>query len=218
MDNTILKTHKIIKPIFKNFQDVSDNLNKKNQTQNKQLADEIGKEAEKIRQEAYKIGFDKGLKDAQEKNKKEIGNVLCMLKNVYTDLGNKEEKILQNMEPQILEMIMQISQKIIQQELSVNKEVLINILRSLLKKIKDKTEITVKICSEDYKYLSGFKDVLISENPDLKKINFESASEIKRGDFIIETKTELIDASIEKQIEELRTVLGISKNMIQEVI
>ncbi|MBI5206317.1 MAG: hypothetical protein HY934_00840 [Candidatus Firestonebacteria bacterium] len=207
--NPLHDDHKIQKAMLMDFSSAYGIDNSKKIISPTQILDDAAKQAEKIRKDAYKVGLDEGLKKAEEINKKNISSLVGLLKNVCLGIENKQETILKNTEPQVLEMILQISQKIIQCKLEINKDAMMNILSGLLKKINDKTEIIVKVSPDDYKLLNQNKKILLEEISTIKNLTFEENSQLTNGDFIIDTKKELIDARIDAQINELRSALEI---------
>ncbi|MEJ2627576.1 MAG: FliH/SctL family protein [bacterium] len=150
------------------------------------------------------FNFDQGYIDGEkagiEAGKKKIEPVLKNFSEALNALNEVKRKLYINAEKETVKLALAIAKKVIAQEISTDKEIIINIIRQALKNIPGNDKIKIRLSSSDLKTV--LKNTSQLENV-LKKyqdsIFFEDEN-IETGGCIIETKNGDFDARIEKQI------------------
>ena len=159
----------------------------------------------------YKEGFEKGKKEAEEKYKK-LENVLKKdfqekIQSINTFLKNLEKEskeLILNMDKEVLNLALNIAQKLILKEIERDPEISLRLIREALNYIAEGTELNIKVNPEEYKFL---KENLLKHIPPSQKIKLIPDESISKGGIFIETSLGVIDATFEKRWKKLLETL-----------
>lgn len=159
----------------------------------------------------YKKGFEKGKKEAEEKYKK-LENVLKKdfqekIQSINTFLKNLEKEskeLILNMDKEVLNLALNIAQKLILKEIERDPEISLRLIREALNYIAEGTELNIKVNPEEYKFL---KENLLKYIPPSQKIKLIPDESISKGGIFIETSLGVIDATFEKRWKKLLETL-----------
>ena len=161
--------------------------------------------------EGYAAGHEKGIKDAEA----EIAEKLRRLQGIIKELDGYKEKKTKEWLPQIIDLALEISKKIIRKEVELDEMAVLRIARDAMKKIEGSREdIIIRVSHQDYDAMvTGI--AFLKEQQEVKDISVEPSSSISPGGVYIITPTVEIDAGIEEQIKEIQD--GISTAIGREV-
>ncbi len=150
-------------------------------------------EAEEIKEDAMKTGYKDGQEKAQVELEKELLELRAQAKKFVFDLTKECDSVYEQIQASVLDFSLFIAQRIIKIELDKSDEAYFNIVREILKQVKDDTELILRVNSTDYdKYFTD-------EDNDFVSLLRSSGVEIKR-DF----KTEESTCSVETDYGTLR--------------
>ncbi|MCL0040048.1 FliH/SctL family protein [Thermodesulfovibrionales bacterium] len=161
--------------------------------------------------EGYAAGHEKGIKDAEA----EIAEKLRRLQGIIKELDGYKEKKTKEWLPQIIDLALEISKKIIRKEVELDEMAVLRIAQDAIKKIEGSREdIIIRVSHQDYDAMvTGI--AFLKEQQEVKDISVEPSSSISPGGVYIITPTVEIDAGIEEQIKEIQD--GISTAIGREV-
>ena len=159
----------------------------------------------------YKEGFEKGKKEAEERYKK-LENILKKdfqekIQSINTFLKNLEKEskeLILNMDKEVLNLALNIAQKLILKEIERDPEISLRLVKEALNYIAEGTELNIKVNPEEYKFLEENLLKYISPSQKIKLIPDES---ISKGGIFIETSLGVIDATFEKRWKKLLETL-----------
>lgn len=193
--------------------------NKKNNTfeKSKHKEDATKKDCEQGYKAGYKEGYaegiSKGYEEGIKKGEKEIKEktehfirATEILKNIIKELTVfKEEQITQSL-PQILKLSFKIAEKIVAMKISLDRDVIISVVKEALKAVSVNEErIIIKLNPDDYNLLSErFEELEI----DRARLDLQPSPEIKKGGCLIETKSQHIDSTVEQRFREIENALN----------
>lgn len=169
--------------------------------ENKKIIEEMKKKIKIVEKKAFEEGFDKGKQAGVESEAKKIETILSDFRHALLDLEKVKKKNYLNAEKETVNLSLSIARKIVCHEVSINKEVVLNVIKQAFKKVVDHEKIKIKISPSDFKFIeqSEFKISKIIDNID--KVAFEEDKNISDGGCIIETNLGDIDARIEEQLQ-----------------
>jgi len=159
----------------------------------------------------YKEGFEKGKKEAEERYKK-LENILKKdfqekIRSINTFLKKLEKEskeLILNMDKEVLNLALNIAQKLILKEIESDPEISLRLIKEALNYIAEGTELNIKVNPEEYKFLEENLLKYISPSQKIKLIPDES---ISKGGIFIETSLGVIDATFEKRWKKLLETL-----------
>lgn len=162
------------------------------------------REAEQIVEQA-KVDTAKALEERMLALESEFGArkqqeaaALCSLES---ELRSTYTKLLEDMHADVIGLVMEIVKKIIGIKLSQSDDVFMGMIRDALDRLKQTGAVVIRISPEDYlRYFGSSRDETELENGDFKVAIVEDPSFIQ-GDLVVESEGEMIDLSIDRQID-----------------
>lgn len=160
-------------------------------------------EAEKIKGEAskegYKLGFKKGSEEG-ERLKKEAEKVLASAKE-------EKEKILADIEPALINMTINIIDKIINNAKIINPDVIKCIIKMGMAQTKIMGDIFIRVSEADFENVLNSKDEIIPSSDSSANVEILKDSTLNAGDCLIETPFGNIDCGVDQQLREIKNDL-----------
>ena len=162
-----------------------------------------------LNEQAYQKGFADGLKrgtiDSEnswhEQGEKKIKPVLTSLQEVLRQLYNIRKETHQKIEKEVVDLALTIARKVICQEVTIDREIVVCVAREALAKIEDPGEIKIKMSPSDLQFIKETQTQLSNMLQNIDNVTLEAAENIQSGGCIIETDLGEIDARIEKQLQ-----------------
>lgn len=164
--------------------------------------------AEAARQEALQQGYQEGLQAGQqaglEHSAAEAQNRLDLLKTEFVQLVKARRKVLAEMEPELIRLSIGIAERILAQELTMNKEAVVAIVREGIATLKEREEITVRVHPSEVELLTPYQTELEAMVEGLKRFFIQGDGSIEPGSCAIETNLGNVDARMSTRLEAVR--------------
>jgi len=155
----------------------------------------------------HKEGFEKGKREAEEKYKNlaikletEFQEKFKMVENLLKNIEKEARESIINMDKEILNLALDIANKITFKEIKTDPEIPLRIIREALNYIAEGTELNIKVNPEEYSFL---EENLSKHIPPSQKIKLIPDESISKGGVFIETSLGIIDATFEKRWKKL---------------
>jgi len=163
------------------------------------ILDKAGQEAESIKEDARQIGREEGRNEA-------AGNIEESMKTLNQAVQERK-KIIKDSENEILKLATKIAEQIIRSEVSLHRDVCLNIVAEAIARVSDREQIIVRVNREDAEYLKRYKDRLARMLDGVKSFSILEDAGIEPGGCIIETNLGFIDAKIATKLKSLEEAL-----------
>jgi flagellar assembly protein FliH len=170
-------------------------INQKIEEQRKAFEQEI----EQLKQNAYKEGYEAGYNSG----KAEVERLIKRLHVIIEGAIDKRDKIIADAEEQIIRIILLITRKVVKAISEEQKNVIIENIKAALDKIKGKTEVVIRVNTEDLEMATEHKDEIMQMFEELKHVTILEDTRVDRGGCIIETDFGSVDARIATQLQEI---------------
>lgn len=157
--------------------------------------------AREIEEKAYAKGFARGEKAGIESGKEKIESVVNSINKGLSELIKIRQDIYLETEQEIVKLSMAIARKIVCNEIRVNKDTVVNVVKEALEKVEGNEKVKVKLSSKDFQFIKSKKPGIIDKITNIENVGFEMDESIPDGGCIIETVSGDIDARIEKQFQ-----------------
>ena len=144
----------------------------------------ISKECEVIKEQAEQEGFKQGFEKWLEKVK---------------ELEERIEKVKDELEEVITPLALTAAKKIVGREIELDKEIIVDIVKSHLRAVKQSKRIVVVVSREDFARLDQRKNELKENFEELESFSVRPRDDLSKGSCIIETESGIINATIENQ-------------------
>ena len=158
------------------------------------LVSRAQEEAAQIKQNAYQEGYSIGIQQAAQD--------LAAFYNVLGNFMNAEERVFSEVAPKILEIAMEIAQKVIKTEIKTDPQIVLNTIMDILKTLsKNEPKIVIKINPVQIQYIKDTLPEKINLLGMETNLSVYPDENIMEGGCIVQTNNGLVDASIEAQLD-----------------
>lgn len=163
------------------------------------IIDQALQEAEGIRAEAQATGKEEGRAES-------AGHIEEALKTLNEAV--KERKIIiRDAEQEILRLSIKVAEQIIRSEVSMHRDVCLNIVAEAIARVSDREQIIVRVNRDDAEYLKRYKDRLSGMLDGVKSFSIIEDNNVEPGGCVIETNLGFIDAKIGTKIKSIESAL-----------
>ncbi len=164
------------------------------------IIDNARAQAESVREEAREAGR----REAREEAGARIEEALATLNQAVKE----RKKIVKDAEGEILRLALKVAEQIIRSEVSMHRDVSLNIVSEAIGRVSDREQIIVRVNREDAEYLKRYKDRLAGMLDGVKSFSIIEDSNIEPGGCIIETNLGFIDARISTKLRSIEEALN----------
>lgn len=156
------------------------------------IVEEAQAQAEELRQKGYDEGYQEGLGQYTEQTTRALLQV---------------DQLKAQVEPEYIRLVRTCVEKILGQEMRLNPDAVIGLVRNVLREATQQREITVRIHPDDADHLRKQQRRLLDVLARANSIEVRDDAAVTRGGCIVVTELGTIDASLDRQLQALETVL-----------
>lgn len=167
---------------------------------------QISEKTHATEKEAYEKGFTQGEKAGKELGEKKFEAVVKSFTEVWEEVKRLKEKLYQESEQELVELVLTVARNVIQREISTDRTVIVHIIRSALRYVADQEEIKIRLHPSDLQFASDCKKEMVEG---MHKVIFEGDEKIARGNAVIESGRGVIECGIESHLQKLEEALRI---------
>ena len=159
--------------------------------------------ADQAKEEGYQTGYNTGYQDGHRQVHEDLANQIKSLNILAQSVFKIKKEIISSSEKEILQLTIVIAEKILRQQLEIQPEIILNIIKAAINELKDKEEVNILVNPAITKYLYDFSEELKQTINGLKTIKIMEDKTIPVDGIIIESPEFRIDARLETQIAEI---------------
>lgn len=168
-------------------------------------------------QEGYQEGFQQGIEQAQEQVRSEWEHNLAEAASILKEAYRTREQIIQEAEPFIIELSCSIAEKIIDKQLSLESELVIDMITRTLSRRREQGEITLCVAPASLSFVQAAREELNAAIDSQAELVIIPDATVKDNGCVIRSKFGSIDARIDTQLSEIkRELLIIAHQSIEE--
>ncbi len=165
-----------------------------------------------MQEEAYRQGYDLGRDEGQEsayiEKTEELASRLQHIDQVVSSLGILKNELVKQNEASLMELVYKIAAKISMSEIERNPEIILPVLQQAAADSQNEESVVIRLSRSDYDFVETAKARLGQEFDFIRHAKLEAGDEINRGGCIIITNFGQIDATIEKRLEKVWTLVS----------
>ncbi|MGE5632254.1 MAG: FliH/SctL family protein [Caulobacteraceae bacterium] len=172
----------------------------------KGIIDGANADAEGIRTSAKDEGFRQGYESGYSEGKDNAQSIIDEAVEIRNFLDARKEAMDREAEEEILGLVLDISKKIIGEEITQNQNAIITLIKQALLRCAFKNKLILKISPEDYEFVTENKNKICALVEGLTDIEIVSDPSLKKGGCVVETPSGEINASVNIQMKELERI------------
>jgi flagellar assembly protein FliH len=158
-----------------------------------------------LEREAFAKGYEQGERAGTEAAGKRGEAMLRRLSDTLTELTSLRASMIRQTENQIVELALAVARRVVHREISLDRNLLIAIVRVALDRLGESAHVTVRLHPEEFE-ATGAARVAEFAGSD---ITFVPDARVGRGGCRVESDMGMLDASVDAQIQEIaRALLG----------
>lgn len=158
-------------------------------------------------EQAQKEGYQQGVEDGIQKGYNEIAGEVAYAKDVVESSKKDYRQHIESSETVILDLAMKVAAKIIGSEIEKDDASFLSIVKNAIKEVRDYREVQLHIHPVHYQSILSHKEELIAIFPRDTELYIFPDDELEESSCIIESEKGRIDASVDSQLEVIKTKL-----------
>jgi flagellar assembly protein FliH len=176
-----------------------------------QTKDAFAKKVKQAEQEFYDKGLSEGIRKGRELQSNDTLLSVQTMASIVKEISALKKSILENADEQIIQLSLAIAEKVIHLEVTTNREVIRNVLKEAIKNIGDRENMKIRVHPLDFHFMIEIKSDFLQNFDGIRNMVFEEDESIHRGGAIIETLFGEVDARLDQQYNEIKTLITSSK-------
>lgn len=169
---------------------------------------EARRQADDVRSQAHEEGVELGREEGIQAARAEVEQIKQGLEDERRSLRDEYDKLVADMEPQFVRVVSSLMDKLVGVELESDSDLILHLIRSGFKDVRKNAErIIVRVSGEDALVAETHKNELLELVGEDVSVDIVSQESMEKGECIIETDNQMLDAGIRTQLENLKTSL-----------
>jgi len=160
-------------------------------------------EMEEYRKEVEKAAYEEGYNKGCEEGRIKFEAALNELSQEADRMQDNYKKLINDAEPQLIGLVLGIAQKVIDEEVKLNKDNIISLVRQALDIAYEKQNASIKVSTKDYEYLTENASDFVSQINSYENISIKEDMTLNEGDCIIDSPNGTVDLGINRRFEKI---------------
>ena len=160
-----------------------------------------------VKEEAYAIGFEEGIKKGQdeifEQMRSDIDTKLMNLSEMVNDVLTTRDEILTTQKTQIFTMVKNLTKWIILKELDEDDKYLSRLLEKLVVELQTKSNLLIQVSKKQFEMMPEVLDVVEKSLGKLDNVRMEIDYDIDDNGIIVSSENGIINGTLEQQFSTL---------------
>jgi flagellar assembly protein FliH len=177
------------------------------QRQGAALVEVAREQADEIAARASEEGHQTGYREGHAQAQREIADLLRFAESAVREVSDTRARLLEENETALVELAIQIAEKILHATLQAEPERVTDVLRGAMRKAYVRDHLQVVCNPDDLALIDGSEDALRSQVGTLKGLELIGDRRVQRGGVIVRTPGGDVDATLGSQLELLRAAM-----------
>jgi len=159
---------------------------------------------ENAHQLGWQAGYTEGHNEAIQAVEKKLTELTQTLQKTVDSAVEERNRFLRRSQDEISQLVVAIARKVIGQELSLNPQVVTEIVAQAIKEAAISGACRIRVNPADYSLLSPAWETIPSMQPSDRKWELVSDNKVSRGGCLIEANGGILDAQIDSQLGQVQ--------------
>lgn len=193
-----------ISPIVKKHRGIAD---QEREDQQRRIDDLVEKKFSLVEEEAYRLGYDKGLEKGREEIYQQLRSEVDEKVNILMEMVNEvlalKTSLIENQRLEIYSLIKNLTKWITLKELENDDDYLERLLSRLINEIETKDNLLIQVNKNHFEKMPKVLERIEERLGELKNVRVEVDYDIAEQGLIIESENGIINASMKEQFKSL---------------
>lgn len=159
------------------------------------------------RQEGYAQGMEQGREEGRRLVYEEYAQALEQAAAILEEAPSIKRRMIAEAEPFVLDLTIEIARKVIGEQLMLDKENVIALIRKALSRTQEYKSVTVAVSPDTYTYVQENRAKLLEVLDSQVEITIIPDDAVTDGGAVIRTTMGSVDARVDVQLEEIKKAL-----------
>ncbi len=155
----------------------------------------------------YEIGYSEGYETGYTEGKVESNSLIEEALKIKNEYLLKKENLLRELEEDIVELVINIYEKVISRKSEEDNEMIISLVLNGINSLDLTDKLTIITSKEDFNILEMSKDEILAKASMISQLDIKYDISLEKGDCILETSKGNIDVSLKNQLDEVKELL-----------
>lgn len=199
----------VIKPVEQNTEEIqkerADKIVEVAKKEAEQIIEDARQKADEILNEAMARGFEMGKVEGKQEIQEKLAAMEAQFDEFKENFNRKYDELFDSLQQNLLELSVSIAEKVINLELDRSDECYLSMVKKAISKLKKDEKANIRISQQDFdRFFPGIDKELKQYEGKISAVPDENLS---KGDLIMETPNEIIDAGVNTQIKAIAACL-----------
>jgi flagellar assembly protein FliH len=162
---------------------------------------------EQLKQEATEQGYQDGFTQGQNEGFRSYSSLIEQAHAIIAQSELEYEKTIESAEPVIVELATALANRMVDQQLDVNPEIWASLLKQVMSEVREHENVRIYVHPDWFERTSHQKEELEQLLSHTENLFIYPDAGLMSNGCVIESKYGRIEASVDKQLEELKTQL-----------
>lgn len=156
---------------------------------------------------AFEEGMEKARLEAEnivEQAKAEYENILSEIVKIKEDAINEYKNEVKSNEKEIVDLAMDIAEKIINYEVDKSDNYILGIVEDAVNRVVNKKDVTVRLSTQDYYTIQANKKLLVSKIKGFGEVELIQDESLDIGSCIVDTPLGIIDGGLQVRMDNIQ--------------
>jgi len=132
---------------------------------------------------------------------------LARLDALADSLQRERQEFFDRIEPEVVRLSISIAEKILARELELRPNAVVDMVRSAVKRLRDREQLRVSVNPRDFEQVRSARDDLIGAIDGVRTLEVVEDRRVDAGGCVIESQNGTLDARVKTQLDQLSSVL-----------
>ncbi len=165
------------------------------------IIEEADAKADRVEREAEEKGYKEGEKKAQQEMEAHLREKTDALSGIISEIGEARETMINELEDDIISLVIDTVRKVINLQLEKDDKVFVDVVQNALGQMRREGKIVIRVSQEEYGRLFGSGNAEFVLNNERVRATVIDEPLFKRGDCVIESDGETVNAGISSQLK-----------------
>jgi flagellar biosynthesis/type III secretory pathway protein FliH len=170
-------------------------------------APDFGDVEEAARLEGYSAGFEEGHAAGLAAAEEAVGPSIQRLTALVAAIHENHQSFFRSAERQVVDLALQIAQKVVEREVENIPDMAINVIRAALEEMDARTAVRVRVNPADEELLRRRWSQIVPPGIGADRVELQKDEKVQSGGAIIETTHGQVDAQLESKLAQLGNAL-----------
>jgi flagellar assembly protein FliH len=191
------------RPLLEDVQAKAHQIIAQAQSEAQETKEKALNEVERIREEAQREGLEEGKAEGMS----EVGEHIKEALDTLNDAVKARKKFIKDSEGEILRLALKIAEQIIRSEVSLHRDVCMNIVSEAIGRVSDREVLILKVNHEDIEHIKKNRDRIANLVDGIKNFSIVEDNSVEPGGCIVETNLGFVDAKVSTKLKAIEEAL-----------